>query len=86
MANRGSGPHRILQLAEERAPEGFKNVHDVIPKEELAGIRNTYRGITGSEKDKLNVRAKETEGTAERLGLMTPKSFLPEESTQNSVI
>ena len=35
---------------------------------------------TVNEKDKLNAQAKETEGTAESLGLTTPKSYLPEGS------
>ena len=38
MANRANGPDHVLQLAEERAPDGFKNVYDVIPKEELEEI------------------------------------------------
>jgi len=80
MANRGNGPDQVMQLAEERAPEGFKNVYDVIPKEELDRIGHGYRAISGSEKDKVNARAKETEGTAESLGLTTPKRYLPEES------
>ena len=38
MANRANGPDHVLQLAEERAPDGFTNVYDIIPKEELEEI------------------------------------------------
>ena len=38
MANRGNGPDQVLQMAHERAPEGFDCVYDVIPREELEGV------------------------------------------------
>ena len=79
MANRQNGPDQVMQLAEERAPDGFRNVHDVIPKEELDQIGHMYKAIAGFEKDTVNARAKETEGQAERLGLTAPKSYLPQD-------
>jgi hypothetical protein len=82
MANRGNGPDQVMQLAEERAPEGFRSVHDIIPKEELDQIGHTYKVIAGFEKDTVNARAKETEGQAERLGLKAPKSYLPDDLRQ----
>jgi hypothetical protein len=82
MANRGNGPDQVMQLAEERAPEGFRNVHDVIPKEELDQVGHMYKVIAGFEKDTVNARAKETEGQAERLGLKAPKGYLPEDLKQ----
>ncbi|KAI0024283.1 hypothetical protein F4780DRAFT_655574 [Xylariomycetidae sp. FL0641] len=67
MANRANGPDHVLQLAEERAPDGFDNVYDVIPKEELEGIGATYKAVAGFEKDAVNLKAKETEALAARL-------------------
>ena len=36
LANRSNGPEKVMQMAEERAPDGFEHVHDVIDAEELA--------------------------------------------------
>lgn len=61
MANRANGPDHVLQLAEERAPDGFKNIYDVVPKEELEAVGATYKAVAGFEKDNVNKKAKETE-------------------------
>ncbi|KAH6658325.1 hypothetical protein BKA67DRAFT_656524 [Truncatella angustata] len=66
MANRANGPDHVLQLAHERAPDGFKNVYDIIPKEELESIGATYKAIAGFEKDAVNQKAKDTEQLAAR--------------------
>lgn len=66
MANRANGPDHVLQLAHERAPDGFANVYDVIPKEELESIGATYKAIAGFEKDAVNLKAEETEKLADR--------------------
>ncbi|KAK2595729.1 hypothetical protein N8I77_013754 [Diaporthe amygdali] len=60
-ANRANGPDHVLQLAEERAPGGFENVYDVIPKEELDSIGAKYKVVAGFEMDNVNARARETE-------------------------
>lgn len=65
-ANRANGPDHVLQLAEERAPEGFKNVYDVIPKEELEGVGAAYKAVAGFEMDAVNRKAAETESLAAR--------------------
>jgi 2-polyprenyl-6-methoxyphenol hydroxylase-like FAD-dependent oxidoreductase len=75
MANRANGPDHVLQLAEERAPDGFSNVYDVIPKEELEEIGRVYKNVAGFEMDTVNQRAKETEGSSERSGLTSPKEW-----------
>ena len=36
--NRANGPEQVMELAEERAPQGFDNLHTVIPREELDAI------------------------------------------------
>jgi hypothetical protein len=76
MANRANGPDHVLQLAEERAPDGFANVHDVIPADELEEIGRVYKKVAGFEMDSVNEKARTTEGVNERLGLMSPKEWV----------
>lgn len=76
MANRANGPDHVLQLAEERAPNGFENVYDVIPKDELESIGAVYKKVAGFEKDGVNSKAVQTEGEAERLGLKSPVDWI----------
>ena len=52
-----TGPERVMQLAHERAPEGFRDVHDVISAEELAEIAGAYKRAAGFHPDVLNARA-----------------------------
>lgn len=66
MANRANGPDHVLQLAEERAPDGFANVYHVIPKEELDGIGAAYKAVAGFDMENVNKKAEETEGLAAR--------------------
>jgi hypothetical protein len=75
MANRAGGPDHVMQVAEERAPDGFKDVHDIIPKEELEGIGMAYKAVAGFEVEKVNTRADKSAGTAERLGLKGPANW-----------
>jgi 2-polyprenyl-6-methoxyphenol hydroxylase-like FAD-dependent oxidoreductase len=72
MANRANGPDHVLQLAEERAPDGFGSVYDVIPKEELEEIGRVYKKVAGFEMNTVNEKARETEGMDGRLGLRSP--------------
>ncbi len=46
-ANRGHGAARILDLAEERAPDGFESVDDVFAPGEVEAIAAQYRNIAG---------------------------------------
>ena len=56
LANRGNGPDQVMQLAEERAPGGFKHVHDVIPQAELEAISARYKQTAGFAKAQVNLR------------------------------
>lgn len=56
LANRGNGPDQVMQLAEERAPDGFKHVNDVIPQEELEAISARYKQTAGFAKSQVNAR------------------------------
>jgi len=53
MANRRNGPEQVMQLAEERAPQGFADVHDVIAHEELQAIADRYKQLAGFDKARL---------------------------------
>ncbi len=56
LANRGNGPERVMQLVEERAPNGFDRLHDVISTEELSDVADTYKRIAGFDMEQLNAR------------------------------
>lgn len=53
---RQTGPERVMQLAYERAPGGFGDVHEVIPGDELAEIAASYKRAAGFHPDLLNAR------------------------------
>jgi len=50
VANRANGPEQCMQLAEERAPNGFKDIAEVFAPGELEGIAARYRALTGMRK------------------------------------
>jgi len=52
-ANRGNGPEQVMQLAEERAPDGFQNIDDVIPLEERQAIADRYKQVAGFRREAL---------------------------------
>src|SRR5690606_34091723 len=47
LRNRLNGPEQVMQLAEERAPNGFANINDVIPAQELEDISMRYKRLAG---------------------------------------
>ena len=47
LANRGHGPELPMVLAEERAPDGFDDVNDVISPEEILEVTDGYRRTAG---------------------------------------
>ena len=46
-ANRGNGPEQCMQLAEVRAPSGFRSVDDIFAPGELQAIADQYKQLTG---------------------------------------
>jgi 5-methylphenazine-1-carboxylate 1-monooxygenase len=46
-ANRGMGPERPMALVEERAPDGFERIDDVISKAEIDAVTEGYRRTAG---------------------------------------
>ena len=57
LANRGNGPEQVMQLAEERAPDGFDDIETVIPRAELEGIAARYKQIAGFDRRQVEARA-----------------------------
>jgi len=56
LANRQVGPERCMELVEERAPDGFANLEEVISLEELSAISASYKQKAGFDPATLNAR------------------------------
>ena len=56
LANRAQGPEAALQLVEDRAPDGFARVEDVVSQAELAAIAERYKRLAGFSVAELNAR------------------------------
>ena len=54
LSNRQNGPDQVMQIAEERAPQGFGHIHDVIPREELEAISARYKQLAGFAHAQVN--------------------------------
>lgn len=54
LSNRQRGPERVLQLVEQRAPNGFTRIEDVMTREELDSIGRQYRRTAGFDAETLN--------------------------------
>jgi len=64
LANRQQGPEAPMQLVEERAPNGFASLDDVVPVAELRAIAEKYKQIAGFSVSDLNTRRSLAEPTA----------------------
>jgi 2-polyprenyl-6-methoxyphenol hydroxylase-like FAD-dependent oxidoreductase len=56
-ANRKSGPEVVVDLADERAPDGFDSIEDVFPGGELERISRSYATLAAFDPDTVNTRA-----------------------------
>jgi 2-polyprenyl-6-methoxyphenol hydroxylase-like FAD-dependent oxidoreductase len=56
LLNRRNGPEQVMQLVEERAPDGFKVVNDVLSQQELEEIAANYKRVAGFQVEALNAR------------------------------
>ncbi|MGH3919228.1 MAG: flavin-dependent oxidoreductase [Pseudonocardiaceae bacterium] len=56
LSNRQRGPERVLQLVEERAPNGFTRIEDVMTSDELDSIALQYRKTAGFDAETLNTQ------------------------------
>jgi 5-methylphenazine-1-carboxylate 1-monooxygenase len=57
-ANRAQGPDFVLEVFEERAPNGFKHVHDVASQAELEEIALGYKRVVGLDIESVNQKAR----------------------------
>ena len=57
MANRGNGPEQVMQLVEQRAPDGFARIEDVMTPRELEDTALGYKQVAGFDREVLNARA-----------------------------
>lgn len=56
-ANRKGGPERVIDLVEERAPDGFDSLDDVATPEELRAIVGAYQQMAGFSAKQVNRKA-----------------------------
>ena len=56
MLNRRNGPEQVMQLVEERAPDGYKVVTDVLSLKELEDIAANYKRVAGFQVEGLNAK------------------------------
>ena len=54
--NRSMGPERVMQMARDRAPEGFTDIADVTDRSELEEIAASYKRVAGFDPAVLNDR------------------------------
>ncbi len=57
LGNRTLGPEVVMQIVEERAPDGFTNLHDILPPAELASRAAEFKEKAGFAIEALNRRA-----------------------------
>ena len=56
MLNRRNGPEQVMQLVEERAPDGYDVVTDVLSLKELEDIAANYKRVAGFQVEGLNAK------------------------------
>ncbi len=54
LANRQNGPEQVMQLVQERAPNGYHTITDVLSAAELQDAAAGYKRLAGFDKDALN--------------------------------
>jgi 2-polyprenyl-6-methoxyphenol hydroxylase-like FAD-dependent oxidoreductase len=55
LRNRLNGPEQVMQLAHERAPNGFTNIDSVVRRQELEEIAMRYKKLAGFDPASVNV-------------------------------
>ena len=56
MLNRRNGPEQVMQIVEERAPDGYNVVTDVLSQQELEDIAANYKRVAGFQVEGLNAK------------------------------
>ena len=67
LANRGNGPEQCMQIAEERAPQGFEKIEDVFSAGELEGIAARYKAVAGFSKEAVGALGRPHETPADEM-------------------
>jgi 2-polyprenyl-6-methoxyphenol hydroxylase-like FAD-dependent oxidoreductase len=62
LLNRQNGPEQVMQIAEERAPNGFNHIHEVISQAELEEIALRYKQTAGFTVNQVNQKAAKAAG------------------------
>jgi 2-polyprenyl-6-methoxyphenol hydroxylase-like FAD-dependent oxidoreductase len=57
LRNRSFGPEGAMQIVEERAPNGFEHIEDVISEEEMREISQAFQATAGLDATTVNNRA-----------------------------
>jgi 5-methylphenazine-1-carboxylate 1-monooxygenase len=57
MVNRAQGPDAAMQVVEDRAPNGFTNLDDVVSMTELQQIALNYKKVVGLDLETVNAKA-----------------------------
>jgi 2-polyprenyl-6-methoxyphenol hydroxylase-like FAD-dependent oxidoreductase len=52
--NRGGGPERVIDLVEQRAPDGFDRLEDVATQAELEAVVRGYQKTAGFDRETVN--------------------------------
>ena len=55
-ANRSVGPEQCMEIVEQRAPNGFTNLDDIVSKQDLEELSRAYKRTAGFDPDVLNSR------------------------------
>ena len=63
LSNRQQGPEAAMQLVEDRAPDGFARLDDVVTPAELQAIADKYKRLAGFAVNELNARGSLAEPT-----------------------
>ncbi|CAF4448401.1 unnamed protein product [Didymodactylos carnosus] len=53
-SNRQGGPQQVLRIVDEHSPNGFKDIRDIISKEETDATFNEYNRLAGFDPNLLN--------------------------------
>jgi 2-polyprenyl-6-methoxyphenol hydroxylase-like FAD-dependent oxidoreductase len=56
LLNRRNGPEQVMQMVEERAPDGYNVVTDVLSLRELEDIAANYKRVAGFQVEGLNAK------------------------------
>ena len=52
--NRAEGPDAVLQIVEDRAPDGYEDLEKVLPLSEREALAARYKQTAGFDRETLN--------------------------------